>query len=85
MKNPNPEPEPSLTLVGHALLLRGVRLDVDNVTNPVVDEVGGKVGCAVLCIRQSDPAHAEVSHRQNPMTTSNQESRPARHRHEDTI
>jgi hypothetical protein len=50
-----------------------------------VDEVGGKVGCAVLCIHQSNPAHAEVSHRQNPMTTSNQESRPARHRHEDTI
>jgi hypothetical protein len=36
--------------VGHTLLLRGVSLDVDNVSNLVVGEVGGHVGGSMLCI-----------------------------------
>lgn len=85
VENPIPGPEsPSLTLVGHALLLRGVGLDVDNVTDPVVDEVGGEVGCAVLCIRQSNPAHAEVLHRQGPPATTTRRITPSQNGHDET-
>lgn len=36
------------TLVGHTLLLRRVGLNVNDVTNSVVDEEGGDVGGTVL-------------------------------------
>jgi hypothetical protein len=35
--------------VGHTLLLRGVGLDVDDISNSVVSEVGGHVGGSMLC------------------------------------
>lgn len=37
------------TLVGHTLLLRGVSLDVDDISNSVVSEVGGHVWGSMLC------------------------------------
>ena len=37
-------------LVGHALLLSGVGLDVNNVADAVLDEEGGELDLAVLCI-----------------------------------
>jgi hypothetical protein len=37
------------TLVGHTLLLRGVGLDVDDISNSVVSEVGGHVRGSMFC------------------------------------
>ena len=37
-----------VVLVGHALLLRGIRLDIDDVTNAEVGEVGGQLDGAVF-------------------------------------
>lgn len=43
------------TLVGHTLLLRRVGLNVNDVTNSVVDEEGGDVGGTVLYRLQYSP------------------------------
>ena len=41
--------EPMIVLVWHTLLLGSVGLDVDNVTNPEVDEVRRKFNETLLC------------------------------------
>ena len=41
-----------VVLVGHALLLRGIGLDVNDVTNTVVDEVGGELDGAMFWKRR---------------------------------
>lgn len=52
------------TLVGHTLLLRRVGLNVNDVTNSVVDEEGGDVGGTVLYRLQYSPKKART-----PQTT----------------
>jgi len=37
-----------IVLVGHTLLLGGIRLDVDDISNVVVDEEGGQLGRSVV-------------------------------------
>ena len=38
-----------VVFVGHTLLLRGIRLNIDDVANAIVDEVGGQLDGAMLC------------------------------------
>lgn len=55
------------TLVGHTLLLRRVGLNVNDVTNSVVDEEGGDVGGTVLYRLQYSPKKKpEHPRRRNP-------------------
>lgn len=46
--------------MGHTLLLRGVGLDVDDISNSVVSEVSRHVGGTMLCIGLSVKVECDV-------------------------
>jgi len=52
-------------LVGHALLLSGVGLDVNNVANAVLDEECGELNVTVLCVADRQLSIFPLFH-QNP-------------------